>query len=349
MAKKIYTTNVKNMRKIFPGFYPPTEADFKKIWGEGIFIFDTNVLLDLYRYSDETVESLISTMEKIRDRIWIPYRIAFEYHRRLNDIIKVQATEYSDAIKILATFRNKFEAKKSHPFLNNELHQEIKNFVERFDIELTEKQKLIKELILKNPIKERLADIIDTAVGEPFTETELEAIYIEGEKRYNAKSPPGYMDKGQKSGNEIYGDLIIWKEICRKANEIDRPLILVTGDVKEDWFQVVLGMTVGPRPELIDEIKANKDLLFYIYPTDVFLRRAKADLAVEIKERALNEIEELIEETRKSQEASNSVNDYCMPDANESFNAIEDNNKGASSISKGLGDINGQEENSGSL
>ena len=103
------------MRKIFPGFYSPSDADFKKLWAEGLFIFDTNVLLDLYIYSDETVEKQISTMEKIKDRIWIPYRIAFEYHRRLNDIIKEQATEYNEAINILASYNKKFEAKRIHP------------------------------------------------------------------------------------------------------------------------------------------------------------------------------------------------------------------------------------------
>jgi len=338
------------MRKIFPGFYSPSDADFKKLWVEGIFIFDTNVLLDLYRYSDETVENLISTMEKIKDRIWIPYRIAFEYHRRLNDIIKEQATEYTEAISILTSFKNKLEAKRSHPFLQNNLHQEIEAFTNKFDLELKDKQKLIQKLILQNPTKEKLADIIDGSVGKPFTDDELEAIYIEGAKRYNDKIPPGYKDKGQKQGNEIYGDLIIWKEICRKAKEIDKPIILVTGDVKEDWFQIVLGMTVGPRPELIDEMKKQKDLLFYIYPTDVFLRRAKDDLEVEIKDGTLNEIEEVIKESRKNQEKVNSEDDYIETEFSdfeiEASNDMEESN---SATSLENGHVSGQDENNSSI
>lgn len=338
------------MRKIFPGFYSPSEAEFKKLWSEGIFIFDTNVLLDLYRYSDETVENLISTMEKIKDRIWIPYRIAFEYHRRLNDIIKEQATEYSEAISILKSFNKKFEAKRSHPFLQNNLHLEIEAFTKRFDIELTDKQKVIEKLILQNPTKEKLADIIDGAVGKPFTDEELEAIYIEGAKRYNEKIPPGYKDKGQKQGNEIYGDLIIWKEICRKAKEIDKQIILVTGDVKEDWFQIVLGKTVGPRPELIDEMRKQKDILFYIYPTDVFLRRAKDDLEVEIKDGTLNEIEEVIKESRKNQEKINSEDDCIVTEsADIEIEASNDTENSNSLTSTDTGHLLGEDENSSSI
>ncbi|MEI6349330.1 MAG: PIN-like domain-containing protein [Bacteroidota bacterium] len=338
------------MRNIFPGFYSPTEADFKKLWSEGIFIFDTNVLLDLYRYSDETVENLISTMEKIKERIWIPYRIAFEYHRRLNDIIKGQATEYSDAIKMLTSFNEKFQAKRSHPFLQSNLHREIEDFTKKFDVELKDKQKIIQKLILQNPTKEKLADIIDGAVGNPFTDKELEEIYFEGAKRYSEKTPPGYMDKGQKQGNEIYGDLVIWKEICRKATEIDKPIILVTGDVKEDWFQIVLGMTVGPRPELIDEIKKSKNLLFYIYPTDVFLRRAKEALEVEIKEGTLNEIEEVIKESRKNQENLNSAEECIKTEAIEQLNEVgSDIVELNSSSLLDIGNINGQIENNASV
>jgi len=312
------------MRNKFPGYYNPSESDFKKLWSEGIFIFDTNVLLDLYRYSEETVENLISTMEGLKDRIWIPYRVAFEYHRRLNDIIREQAAAYNDAIEMLSSFNKKFQEKRKHPFLKNILHQEIEEFTKKFDLELKEKQKLIFELIIQNPTKEKLADIIDNAVGNPFSETELDSIYQEGAKRYQAKVPPGYKDKGEKLGNEIYGDLIIWKEICRKALELDKPIILVTGDVKEDWFQIVMGRTVGPRPELIEEIKKQKDILFYIYSTDVFLRRAKEDLSIEIKDGTLTEIEDVIKESRKFQEKLNSdenslYKDSIEPNSNDSF------------------------------
>ena len=40
------------MKKMFPGYYLPSEEDFESLWKEGLFIFDTNVLLDMYSYPD---------------------------------------------------------------------------------------------------------------------------------------------------------------------------------------------------------------------------------------------------------------------------------------------------------
>jgi hypothetical protein len=41
------------MRDLFPGFYRPSEEEFHRVWQEGIFVLDTNVLLNLYRYPEE--------------------------------------------------------------------------------------------------------------------------------------------------------------------------------------------------------------------------------------------------------------------------------------------------------
>ena len=45
------------MRKTFPGYYRPTEAEFRRLWDKCIFVLDANVLLNLYRYSEETRKS----------------------------------------------------------------------------------------------------------------------------------------------------------------------------------------------------------------------------------------------------------------------------------------------------
>ena len=42
------------MRKLFSEYFRPTEVETKQLWAEAVFIFDTNVLLNLYRMSRET-------------------------------------------------------------------------------------------------------------------------------------------------------------------------------------------------------------------------------------------------------------------------------------------------------
>ena len=70
------------MRKLFPGYYSPSQEEFEKIWQEGLIIFYTNVLLDLYRYSENTVKSLVEVMDSLEKRIWIPFQVSKEYHKK---------------------------------------------------------------------------------------------------------------------------------------------------------------------------------------------------------------------------------------------------------------------------
>jgi hypothetical protein len=38
------------MKDIFRGYYKLDDDEFKQLWKKAVFIFDTNVLLNLYRY-----------------------------------------------------------------------------------------------------------------------------------------------------------------------------------------------------------------------------------------------------------------------------------------------------------
>jgi predicted nucleic acid-binding protein len=93
------------MRKLFPGHYTPSEEEFGKIWKDGLIVFDTNVLLDLYRYSENTVKALFEVMESLEDRIWIPFQVSKEYHKNLNSVISDQVRKYESSIKTLTDFK----------------------------------------------------------------------------------------------------------------------------------------------------------------------------------------------------------------------------------------------------
>lgn len=281
------------MRKLFPGYYTPTDEEFERIWKEGLIVFDTNVLLDLYRYSDKTVKSLLEVMESLKDRIWIPFQVSKEYHENLNTVISDQVKKYESSIKTLTEFKKQIDEKRSHPFLSEELTQEIEEFCTKFDKELEEKKGLVKQLIIKNPIKESLADLLNEKIGSKFTKEQLDKIYSEGEKRYIEKIPPGFGDI-KKPSPDRYGDLVFWKEILEKNAEINLPILLITGDKKEDWYFKELGLIIGPRPELIEEFKAKKDNLFYLYPTDKFLKYSKDYLQTQVDDATIKEVGEFI-------------------------------------------------------
>ena len=67
------------MQDLFPGYFKDSDSDLKKIWNECLFVFDANILLNLYRYSDSTRDEFINLLKKLNSRIWLPNRSAEEY------------------------------------------------------------------------------------------------------------------------------------------------------------------------------------------------------------------------------------------------------------------------------
>ena len=45
------------MKATFSNFYTPSDQDFSDLWDNAAIAFDTNVLLNLYRYTDQTRRS----------------------------------------------------------------------------------------------------------------------------------------------------------------------------------------------------------------------------------------------------------------------------------------------------
>ena len=51
------------MKKEFIGFYDPTEKEINDAWTKGIFTFDANTLLNLYRYTELTRKDFLSALK----------------------------------------------------------------------------------------------------------------------------------------------------------------------------------------------------------------------------------------------------------------------------------------------
>ena len=82
------------MKNIFPGYYRPTIKEFSNLWNSCLFVLDANVLLNLYRYSQETSDELIQILKQVSGRLWVPHQAAFEYQKNRLQIIASQIEEY---------------------------------------------------------------------------------------------------------------------------------------------------------------------------------------------------------------------------------------------------------------
>jgi hypothetical protein len=304
------------------------ELDFAKVWSEGLFIFDTNVFLDLYRLPKSAREDLMTVFKsaKFNKRVWTGFQIALEFlnnrHEAISDqknkfskvrsLIDNAITESKASFNTLATEIGAMKLRQRHSLINPDIFLTEANFsnsikfLNDFSIELDRLEKEQFDVNDHDDIKDFVLQIFDGRTGEPLTAKEIEEIYKEGEKRYQKDIPPGYKDK-KKDGSYFYreieyiqrfGDLLFWKEIIKKAKEgRHKYIVLITGDVKEDWWAQKRGKKLGPRKELLNEIYSSApDLdIFHMYDTSAFLQYAKSYLGADIKDSSITEAKDLIQ------------------------------------------------------
>ncbi|AVF48851.1 hypothetical protein CMT89_03345 [Elizabethkingia anophelis] len=288
------------MKSKLSEYYKLSESEIKEHWEKDIFCFDANVLLNLYRYSPKTREAFFSLLEKVKDRIWITYQAAFEYQKNRLAVINAQREAYKEIRETLTKKKGEIEAKlnsfKKHPYLQTtELKKQIESAFDSIGRDLDNLEGKHPDYLENDPVWDKLSTLLDGKVGDDFSKEDLEKLYRDGKKRYDEKVPPGYMDMKEKQneGNRsLYGDIIVWKQVIEKAKAADtkNSIILITDDLKEDWWYKFKGKTLSPRPELIKEYKEETTKRINIYQADKFLEMANKNLSQETTKEAIQEV-----------------------------------------------------------
>ena len=60
------------MRNAIKEYIEYSSEEKNDLWNTATFVFDTNVFLNLYRYSNKTRNQLIESFECLKPRIWMP-------------------------------------------------------------------------------------------------------------------------------------------------------------------------------------------------------------------------------------------------------------------------------------
>jgi hypothetical protein len=277
----------------FPGYFPLSEATIKKIWKEGVFSFDANFLLNFYRYSKETRAEVFKIVGAINDRIWVSHQAALEFLRNRLDVIAEQDKTYDAARKDLKEIENKLKTSSRHPFVSESLLRQMSALFAKLEKELEERKNEFTKLGELDDVQNELVKLLDGKVGSPYPEKRLSEIYQEGEKRYKDKIPPGFKDQVKDGEKRKFGDLVLWFQLIDKAIAEKKPVIFITDDAKEDWWWKSSNKTIGPRPELVDEIKAKAGVDFYIYSSDRFMEFARKYLNQSVEKSAIEEVKEV--------------------------------------------------------
>ncbi|SEM56048.1 hypothetical protein SAMN05444354_118162 [Stigmatella aurantiaca] len=301
------------MKKLFPGSYAPSADDHNAMWAEGTFVFDTNMLLNFHRYSDETRREFLDVVSspQIHPRIWIPYQVALEYHRNLDEVRHEQVHACERLKKSIEDWGKGIRAGDHR---------------RRTDALL----KLVNELLAEaeqqyqNPergiLVERIAELFEGKVGPEWDSKRLREVYKEGEERYAQRVPPGFKDASSKKGDERFGDVVVWLQIIDEAVSRKKPIIFVTDDAKEDWWLRIGGKTIGPLPTLRNEIHRKAGVLFHMYTGDRFLEQSRKVLRQSVR----NETVEEVKQVRVEQEKHHRVGMRKILDGNRLVRALLD-------------------------
>lgn len=262
------------MKKTFREYHQYSEHEFKKLWDECIFVFDTNTLLNMYRYRRETVDKYFEVLSELKNKnkLWIPHQVGYEFFENRISVISDYEKSYDEILNTLNSAKDSIDKKyKNHPFLDwEEVKTKIDSGLESVIKDINKKKKTHPKLLEQDDILEKINKLFESCVGKCYDDEKLTKIKKDGETRYSKKIPPGFKD-AKKDDDKKYGDLILWKQIIDKAIEIKKPVIFISGDVKEDWWLEKDGKRIMPLPQLKKEIFDEAKVDFHIYTADRFL------------------------------------------------------------------------------
>ncbi|MEM9893772.1 MAG: PIN-like domain-containing protein [Actinomycetota bacterium] len=302
------------MRDHFPGHYAPSEPERRKLWNSGLIVLDTNVLLSMYRLPEVARNELLGVLDALKERIWIPHHVGLEFQRRRLDVIKGQRSNVASVLEgaqdAISGVEQEVDRLKLDRWGLGLEPDKVKADLGRARERLTQALKAIGAVLVEpnhdDPIRGRLDDILEGCVGpSPASQQELDQLLLDAEDRYASKTPPGYKDahKGNKEDetyvfnglrySQQYGDLIIWKQVLERVATEPRPnsVLFVTGDLKEDYWQIVNGERIGPRPELAEEIRRAGDVdVFWMYSPEKFAELAPQYTEAEVSRQSISQI-----------------------------------------------------------
>ena len=249
----------------------PTIKINELIEDDYLIVLDTNVLLGLYHLSPDYADFALKCLDKVKNFIRLPYVVALEFSRHNRKAYSERQAFIRDSVK---ENQKMIEAHKKRA-LNSVAVLEKRNFPEVDELLnavgacYDKAASLLEDYFEEHSVLTLLSDTWDSDRPGDFlkclqnnqqvmSSLELSEIYSicdDGEKRYKKATPPGYKDQKQKDGIRKYSDLIWWKEVIQYARKSRKNIILVTDDVKEDWWTTDENGQYVFREELITEFE----------------------------------------------------------------------------------------------
>ena len=206
------------------------------------------------------------------------HQVADEFFRNRNGVILSSTNAFNDAERNLTEIKKVIEEPikklKSNRIIPDELAEEldkkVSEAIKKSEDELVKIKTKYPDYLNDDPILEKICNLFDSSIGPSFDKDAITEILKEAKRRKENKIPPGFKDQN-KEGDKPYGDYIVWRQVLNYVKETKKPLIFVTSEEKEDWWEKGSGKTVGPLYELLKEFYEETGQQFLLYRTARFL------------------------------------------------------------------------------
>jgi hypothetical protein len=262
----------------FESQIPQATSQIRHALAAGLVSLDANVLLSFYRFSPTAQNALVEVLEALGDRLWVSHQVVREFWRNRCAAIdgRNQATE---------------QVQRSLEEGERKLLQAIDTWAKQTavpsDIKAELKGKLTSGFAEASAIIEdeatgggqatyaaetdtvvaTLRSILDSRVGPPLEAEDHATALREAKRRIDEHIPPGYMDAAKEETAGVdggAGDYLVWHQSILEAMRRELPLVIVTGDEKEDWWWRHRTTFMGTRSELVEEFGARSGRSFYL-------------------------------------------------------------------------------------
>jgi len=267
------------MDEHFPQYYPISDDECKALWDRALIIPDTNVLLSLYVTGKKGRSELIAALEQVKDRLWIPNWVACEYEAKRPQFEKrTDPLRYGHDQVVAALTHIRERAVQEREHKSSEAADILESWsrrLEHLEEEVRKERETKATELGQEEVRQRLTQLLAGRIGAPYKTEQLEDILRRGNLRLEWGMPPGSKDARKMTQDmhrkkDALGDFFIWCQIIDHAKDAQCPAILITDDVKDDWWLTDNRMGVGPRTELVAEFCAAVNEPFFIQRPDQF-------------------------------------------------------------------------------
>ena len=275
------------------------EINLKELLDDGntMIVCDANVYLHIYAFAQGYCDFAVECLNIVKDFIIIPSMVEIEFNQHYKKCYKEIRNKVSNAKEQCRKPLNSARASIMTACMNLKKMQfpDVDELLQNLDRKIEEQLTIVEDFFIEREDTLNLVagkwkdtDFVSELVNEirekgqilePFTQLELYRLCETGRKRYEKSIPPGFEDD-DKDGIRKYGDFLWWIQILQYAKKEKKNIILVTDDVKSDWWDKNQDGIIKFREELIKEFRKSKQEI-YPFISSAFYEKIAEDYDID--------------------------------------------------------------------